>query len=92
MSRIVKSLGRFEIAAALLSAFFVLLVRYLKSEQQALEDPAVRGASQIVLEYIRTHCDSTVTLADLGRRWRNFIRAISARNFPVRWASRRWPR
>ena len=62
-----RNFGHFEIAAALLSAFFVLLVRYLQADQQPLEASADRSASQTVLEYIRAHCDSTITLGDLGR-------------------------
>ena len=58
--------GQFEVAAALLSAFFVLLVRYLKIQQQP-ELPESRGASQTVLDYIKLHCDSAIRLSDLGR-------------------------
>jgi AraC-like DNA-binding protein len=57
--------GHFELAAALLSVFFVLLVRYLQPEAGANGD-AETNSCQRVLEYIRTHCDSPIRLSDLG--------------------------
>ena len=58
--------GHFEIAAALLSVFFVLLIRYLKPEEST-NGKSERTSSQDVLDYIRNHCESPLRLSDLGR-------------------------
>lgn len=58
--------GHFELAAALLSVFFVLLVRYLRPETET-NGVAEANSCQRVLEYIRTHCDSPIRLSDLGK-------------------------
>jgi AraC-like DNA-binding protein len=57
--------GHFEMAAALLSVFFVLLVRYLKPEA-ASNGNGEATATARVLEYIRANCDSPIRLKDLG--------------------------
>ena len=58
--------GHFEIAAALLSAFFLLLVRYLKANANAPERNTDKRTCEFVLEYIRMHCESPLQLRDLG--------------------------
>ncbi len=58
--------GHFEIAAALLSTFFLLLVRYLKANENAPANNADKRTCEFVMEYIQLHCDSPLQLRDLG--------------------------
>lgn len=59
--------GHFEVAAALISAFFVLLTRYLKSGSDAPSGKSDRNTCAFVQEYIRQHCDAPIQLDDLGK-------------------------
>jgi AraC-like DNA-binding protein len=59
--------GHFEVAAALISAFFVLLTRYLKTGTDLPEGKSDRKTCAFLLDYIRLHCDAPIQLEDLGK-------------------------
>jgi len=56
-----------RLAAALLSVFFMLLLRYIEDAEQMVGSTSDLSQCQRVMEYVRRHYTRQITLADLAR-------------------------
>lgn len=70
-----------QLAAALLSVFFLLLLRYVRDIEEMTSSESDLTVCERVMEYIRLHYSRQITLADLariaGREPRYFCRRFS---------------